>query len=316
MDKKSLSIAFSICIPIYNWDVRKLILELHRQASLTNCLFEILLIDDCSASFKEENRQLQQLTQLSYIELKENIGRSRIRNLLAKTAQYPYLIFMDCDTEINNPSYLQNYLNEIPADVVVGNCQYTSVPPERVYLLRWRYGICREQRNASQRNKQPNKSFSAFNFMIQKKIFDRIQFDENLSSYGHEDTLFGWKLKKQNIRICHIDNPLIHSALDNSKDFIEKTENSVKNLWLIYQTISESEKNEFAQDNDLLKYSLWMQKRGLSDFISLIFKIFRYPLYKNLLSKHPQMFFFDLYKLGYLHQWQRTAAKVSTTGLN
>jgi glycosyltransferase involved in cell wall biosynthesis len=292
--------AFSVCIPVYNQDVRKLILELHRQASLMNCLFEILLIDDYSAFFKEENRQLQPLSKLSYIELKENIGRAGIRNLLAKAAKYPYLVFMDCDTEINSSSYLQNYLNEIPTDIVVGGCQYASAPSKGEYLLRWRYGICREQRSASQRNERPNKSFSAFNFMIKKEIFTQIKFDENLPEYGHEDTLFGWALKKQNIMINHIDNPLIHIGLDNAKDFIEKTENSVKNLWFIYQNISE--KDEFRQDNNLLKHCVLIQKYGLSGLISLFFRIFRFTIYKNLLSKHPQMIFFDLYKLGILNE--------------
>ena len=293
--------AFSICIPIHNCNVFELVSELRRQAVLTGYPFEILLIDDQSSEQLEENRKLKDFSNVSYIELEENIGRSKIRNLLAKKAQYPYLIFMDCDTEVNNPSYLQHYLNEIPSDVVIGGYQYAPTPPEKKYLLRWRYGICREQRNASQRNKQPNKSFSTFNFMIRKEIMKKIQFDENILGYGHEDTLFGWELKKQGITVKHIDNSIIHKTLDETEIFIEKTENSVRNLWKIYQSISEKE--EFIQDNNLLKWYVSLQKNHLSGVITLFFKLFRPLLYKNLLSKHPQIKIFDLYKLGMLsHQ--------------
>ena len=293
-------IAFSICIPIYNCSVFELVSELHRQAVPTGYPFEILLIDDQSSEQLDENRKLKDFSNVFYTELQENAGRAKIRNLLAQKAQYPYLIFMDCDTEVNNSSYLQNYLNETPSDVVIGGYQYSRTPPEKKYLLRWLYGICREQRNASQRNKQPNKSFSTFNFMIRKEIMEKIQFDENISGYGHEDTLFGWELKKQGITVKHIDNSIIHKTLDETEVFIKKTENAVRNLWKIYQGISGKE--EFTQDNSLLNNYVFLQKNHLSGVISLFFKIFRPLLYKNLLSEHPRIKVFDLYKMGMMNE--------------
>ena len=299
-ENQEYNLAFSVCIPVYNTDVRKLVLELHRQASSMNCPFEILLIDDGSTVFKEENRQLQQLPNLSSIELKENIGRAKIRNLLAKTAQYPYLIFMDCDACVFNASYIRNYFKEIPADVVIGGCSYSPIPPvEKEFLLRWKYGVKREARPAEKRKNVPYRSFATFNFLIKKEIFNRIKFDEKISGYGHEDTLFGWTLKKQRITINHIDNPLIHIVSDNTEDFLKKTENSVKNLWHIYRNIPEKE--EFMQDNSLLKQYVLIQKYGLSGLLSLFFNIFRSLIYKNLLSTYPQIRFLDLYKLGMLN---------------
>jgi glycosyltransferase involved in cell wall biosynthesis len=292
--------AFSVCIPIYNCNVFELVSELHRQAISTGCPFEILLIDDLSSTCISENRRTQEFSNVSYVELKENIGRAKIRNLLAKKAQYPYLIFMDCDTEVDNPLYLQNYLNEIPADVVVGGYQYTSTPPEREYLLRWRYGICREQRSALQRSERPNKSFSTFNFMIRKEIVEKIPLNEDISGYGHEDTLFGWTLREQHIVVKHIDNTIIHKMLDDAGTFIEKTENSVQNLWKIYQSISQKE--EFVKDNDLLRCYVALRRNHLSGVVSLFFKIFRSLLYRNLLSKRPWIRFFDLYKLGIINE--------------
>ena len=37
--------------------------------------------------------------------------------------------------------------------------------------------------------------------MIPKSIFSNIKFDEKISTYGHEDTLFGELLKKSQIKI-------------------------------------------------------------------------------------------------------------------
>jgi len=290
------NIAFSICIPIYNCNVYELVSTLHRQAVSTGYPFEILLIDDHSSLRHEDNLKLQNFPNISYTGLNENRGRSKIRNLMAEKAQYPYLIFMDCDTEIDNPDYLENYLKEIPLNVVVGGYQYSSAAPSKEYMLRWHYGVCREQRSAAQRNKQPNRSFSTFNFMIKREIWEKIRFNENISGYGHEDTLFGWELKQQGIAVKHIDNPILHKVLDDAGTFIKKTENSVHNLWKIYQDIPAKE--EFAQDNSLLKLSVFLRKNHLSGVVSLFFNFFKRLMYRNLISKRPCLRIFDFYRLG------------------
>ena len=136
---------------------------------------------------------------------------------------------------------------------------------------------------------------ATFNFMIRKDLFEQICFDETISGYGHEDTLFGWALRQQGVIIKHIDNPLIHISLDDSTIFISKIENSVKNLWHIYLLIPEKE--AFAQENNLLQCYLTFKKHHLTFLIS-IFSFFARPiLLRNLKSKHPKMLCMDLFKL-------------------
>ena len=287
--------AFSICIPIYNYDVSTLVKELHKQSLEALFPFEILLMDDCSSILQKENRLLEKLSFVTYIELEENIGRAKIRNRLVQTALYPYLIFMDCDAEANRPDYIQKYLNALPADLIIGGCAYYPETPEEKYLLRWFYGRNREEIPAGVRNQHPNKSFSTFNFMIRKDLFEQARFDESISGYGHEDTLFGWALRQQGIIIKHVDNPLIHKSLDDATSFISKIENSVRNLWHIYQLIPQKE--EFAQENNLLKCFLTFKKYHLTFLIST-FSFFARPiLLRNLKSKHPKMLCLDLFKL-------------------
>ena len=293
----------SICIPIYNQDVTELVSELHRQAKTVGCEYEILLIDDCSAHFREENRKWQNFLHTLYIELQENIGRAKIRNLLAKTAKYSYLLFMDCDVAVINNQFIEKYINALPADVVIGGYAYAQIPPKKEQLLRWHYGLQREVKPASERNKVSNKSFSTFNFLIKKAIFNELQFDESILGYGHEDTMFGWELKKKGIVVLHIDNPLLQKNPDETAVFLQKTENSVQNLWQLYQKISD--KNSFAEDNKLLKTYVSLKKYRLTFLISLFFGLFGKILYKNLCSEKPKMMFFDLYKLGIMNTFAR-----------
>ena len=59
----------SICIPIYNYDVRAVVKELNLQANNAGVDFEILLLDDASTIFKEENRELADIENVKLVEL-------------------------------------------------------------------------------------------------------------------------------------------------------------------------------------------------------------------------------------------------------
>lgn len=305
MNNQQTNISFSICIPVYNKDVSELVTSLHQQAIMLNVPFEIQLVDDASLDvFRKKNRLLESFSHIFYTQLPENIGRSAIRNLLTAKAKYPYLIFMDCDAKVEDEHFIENYLNEIPADVVVGGCGYYPTPPDdEKLILRWKYGICREARPATKRNQEPSKSFSAFNVLIRKDVVQQINFNDNISGYGHEDTLFGWNLKKQGVLIKHIDNAAMHLGLEDADCFISKTIQSIQNLWKIYQNIPENEKKKFVQNIHLLKYYTKLQKYFLTSLLSFFFYLFQPLLLKNLRSNHPNIKIFDLYKLGILNRF-------------
>ena len=59
----------SILIPIFNFDVTDLVLELNNQALAANVKYEIILLDDASTdSFREINRNLSRQNHIKYIE--------------------------------------------------------------------------------------------------------------------------------------------------------------------------------------------------------------------------------------------------------
>ncbi|MDC3337029.1 glycosyltransferase, partial [Flavobacteriales bacterium] len=99
----------SICIPIYNFNVVPLVKELLRQIEGLQC--ELLLIDDASTAFVVENSELHNVTKL--IVLDQNVGRAQIRNLFLKYAKHDYLLFLDCDSLVENKDFIENYLNII-----------------------------------------------------------------------------------------------------------------------------------------------------------------------------------------------------------
>lgn len=227
----------SILIPIYAFDVRPFVKELYAQAQLLGMEWEIILFDDDSPEeWKIKNRKLGDLKGVEYKELQENIGRSAIRNALAQSAQYPYLLFMDCDSETMSSNFLQYYIDECaPKRVLYGGRAYKQEKPEdKTCLLHWYYGKTREVRSVEERNKHPHLGFMTNNFVIPKNIFLAIQLDERLKHYGHEDTLLGLKLEEQSIPIVHLNNPLVHIGLEKAQHWLGKQEQAIQNLYWLY----------------------------------------------------------------------------------
>ena len=291
----------SILIPIFNFDVTDLVLELNNQAVAAQIEFEIILLDDASTdSFREINRSLSQQEHVRYIEETNNIGRSKIRNKLAKLASYPYLLFMDCDSQVSKPDYIATYLKYCKEDVVVYGGRIYS--PDRTadseLLLRWKHGKSREEFTVSERIKSPNKSFMTNNFLISINLFNKIRFNEEMEGYGHEDTLFGYDLKRNNIGVLHIDNPLVHIGLESNSIFLTKTRESIRNLKIIFD--QNGYEKMLVEDIKLLGYYQFFRKTKLDFVARFLFRISEKLLSKNLMSKNPNLFVFDMFKLGYL----------------
>jgi glycosyltransferase involved in cell wall biosynthesis len=286
----------SICIPIYNFDVTTLVQSLIKEKSQLNDVVEILLIDDGSTMHKEKNKELARTC--SYIELNTNIGRSKIRNLFTSYAKQPYLLFLDCDSLLTSPNFIANYLIEIKKGVLIccGGRIYPKQCPSIHQRLSWKYGIISESKPAAVRSQNPNSSFMTNNFIIQKALFNSIKFDERLTEYGHEDTLFGYELKKNQLSIVHIQNPILNGALETNENFIRKTEVGIQNLVLILNFIDDD--LTFYKDIHLLR--TYLKVKPFRSVFLIIVKIYnpiiRFLILRGIVNIH----LFNLYKLGVL----------------
>lgn len=287
----------SILIPIYNFDVRELVAELHRQCVLCNVPFEIICFDDASVThIKNANKDISNHAFVNYIELNENIGRSAIRNKLAETAKYDFLLFMDCDSRVTHQQYIRNYLTILNlSKVIYGGRIYDPNPPlDDSRFFRWYYGSKREVIAVKRRSRKPYESFQTNNFVIPRKIYLSIKLNEKLRGYGHEDTLFGNNLMRKEIEIIHIDNPLCHIDLDKNTDFLRKTDEGIRNMsYIINHKLDEG-------NIRLASFYRKIKKIHLHGFVYFLFKKFNTVFYNNLISKKPKLFCFDFYKIGRL----------------
>lgn len=294
----------SVLIPVYNHDVNPLVTALDQQLTQAGIPYEIIIADDCSDEhFRVKNSTLTQGKNIQYIQNQSNMGRAKIRNRLAEAAQYPYLMYIDCDASIQQQDYIKKYLEAIeemrqhPLFVINGGVAYQNEQPDNEYILRWTYGKKREEETADKRSKKPYHHFTPFNIIITKALFQGINFDETLTSYGHEDTLFGCQLKEQQIPYLHIDNQLIHKGLDTNEEFLKKIKTSIDNI--AYLSENQDIKKHLLENNKLLKAYQLCSMMGMRIFLRMIFKKYQVKMEQQLCQK-PNMFLLDIYKLGYL----------------
>ncbi len=288
----------SILIPTYNYSVLSLVKNLYKQCVASNIPFEIIVFDDASQD-PFDNQKINDFENARFEVLDKNIGRSAIRNLLAKTAKYDWLLFLDADIFPNGESLIENYLDEIYKNttprVIYGGIRYQEETPEKHQLLRWIYGNKREAISASERNKDVYLSFLTLNFLIHKSIFERVCFNEEIPNLRNEDLLFSYDLKQTKVIVNHIENWVYHLGIETTDIYIKKTnESSSAFLYLLENKLLPHNYTPYGR-----AYKLVIDLR-LKKVISVLFHIAKPLLIKSLKSKHPSMFLFDLYRLGYI----------------
>ncbi len=278
----------SILIPVYNYDVLPLVEEVHKQAIECNIEFEIIVIDDASPNPTFNTEKLKSFSKTFLHLLDKNIGRSAIRNLLAEKAKFENLLFIDAGTFPKPKHFIASYIDQIGKDVIIGSIAAEENKPERKYLLRWLYTKTKEA------SKGAGKKLTSGNFLIKKAIIDKFPFDERLKSYGYEDYLFFSNLKANSVKLDFIDNPIIHDCKEETAEFINKTEEALQNLHMLYT-------NEYAlvKDNKIIRTYSKLKRVGFHKLMVVFFKVFKASIVKNLNSSRPSIFLFDLYKLGY-----------------
>ena len=289
----------SILIPTYNYDIQTLVDKVHAQLVDCKIKFEILCYDDCSTKtdITTANKSIAALENTQYKILDSNIGRSAIRNLLAKDARFDLLLFLDADVIPVKKDFISTYLKAISKEtkIVYGGILYPHKKPNKTHLLRWVYGKKREALSAKQRKKNTHLRFLTLNFIVRKGVFKTVSFNEKIPNLRHEDTLFSYDLKQKGIDIEHIDNPVYHCGIEDSKTFLKKTIEShdALNLFLKKKLIA-------VDYTKITKTVYWLKKYRLDFVFSKSYPLTKKKFEANLLSNKPSLFVFDLYRLSYL----------------
>lgn len=285
----------SVLIPVFNYQVVSLVRTMVEQTKNTGIIFEIIVLDDAStdAEVISSHKFLEELPHCRYYQSEKNQGRTATRNFLAEKAKYGWLLFLDADVMPKNKDFIAKFLLHTDADLVFGGIGYANEKPEKNRMLRWKYGRAREGKSVEERLKYPYLSVISGCLLIKKEIF--LKVNDTLENQYGLDVLFCQNLEKRQAVVKHIDNPVIHLGLEDNRSFIEKTKKGLDSLFYF-------EKRNLIPDNyrPIQQSRNTLRKYGLTAVFLRVMKLFVYQIERNLLSKNPSLFLFDLYKLYYL----------------
>lgn len=292
------SVSISICIPVFNQDVRKLTEQLMVQASKISVPIEIILAEDGSTGLEATyNRDFVQGANIVYMHEETNIGRSAIRNLLAKHSKGKYLLYLDGDSSIENPHFLENYIRQIeahPEAVLCGGTYFQKRMPALKYSLHYMYGTKVVEKLHSCRDSRGRFHFMSSNFVIPRKYCKDIYFDESLQQYGHEDTVFEYALRQHEIEVIGIDNPVLHDDLDENHTFLTKVNHAIENLKLL---LKNPQYTDTLRHIALVKAAMTVQRMRMAGAYRLLFKANESKIVRHLFGSSPSLAVFQAYKL-------------------
>ncbi|MBP3512439.1 MAG: glycosyltransferase family 2 protein [Prevotella sp.] len=292
--KKDNSIQLSILIPAYNYACTALVRRLHGQAVKAGIEHEIIVADDGSTdeSAIEANRQIDGIESCTYIIRGVNVGRAAIRNYLAGRSRYGRLLFLDCDMELPDDSFIERYAAEGGADIVDGGIRIGSRPAGSVRNIRFEYEHAAEPHHtAAERARRPFRSFRTTNFMISREAMDACPFDERFRHYGYEDVLFGKELERLGFAIRHIDNPTVLTDFETNDVFISKTEEAMRTLCMF--------RNELQGYSHLLDIEERLRSWRIAGAVRMWHRMFGRAERRLLVGGKAGVRTFDIYRLGY-----------------
>ena len=282
----------SVLIPVYNQKITKLVHSLLDQASKHDITIEVIALDDKSKpSIKKHNASLLHAFNVNYVELSDNIGRSKIRNWLVKLARYDHLIFLDCDSELVDDHFLKSYKEKLPAQVIYGGRIYPAKKPRTARkMLHWKYGTKIESKPAQKRAENPYISFMSNNFLVAKELVKKHPFNEEVHGYGYEDLVWARAIEEVSIPIQHIDNPVIHRGIETNDEFLNKTLNAVKNLDMVHS-------RGWLPETRLLRSARLILKWKMMPLFQWWYKRNEKKIEQNLHSDDPNLRYFSLWKM-------------------
>ena len=289
----------SLLIPVCDYDIVAIVYSMKSCIGKIPEFLEILIGDDGSTPENRAKYLALEGEGVRVIVSEKNIGRAAIRNRLAMEAKGDYLLFIDADTMMPGTAeaYINNWISSGKSSrVICGGILYHESPPgDPDKILRWKNGRKKEQKKASDRNKHPYASFSTFNVLIDKTIFDKLRFNEELKQYGYEDTLLSYQLEKAGIEILHIDNGLFHEGLETNRELINKTKLGIENLSQLYDSVTD--KRAFSSSVRILQIYNRLNILRLNLLLAGVFIRFRERMELQLDSSNPKLWMYGIYKI-------------------
>ena len=284
----------SILIPVYNYICLPLVQTIQQQAAGLGIRYEILVADDGSTQLDTvtANQAINVLPSCRFIQRGVNVGCSATRNFLAQESRFQWLLFMDCDIEIDKPHFLRCYMEAADSDVINGGIAIGGNSHQWRQNLRYQYERrCEPQHIAEERAKHPYRSFRTTNFMAKREVMLAHPFDERFLRSGYEDVFFGKQLCQSNVTILHIDNPVLLTDYEPNPAFVTKTE---ERLHTLYQF-----RNDLKGYSSLLTFVEGIHIPIIIGIFKICHSLFARLERHCLCGNRPNLTIFKLYQLGY-----------------
>lgn len=292
----------SVLIPVYNEDAQELVETVLQQISVLHLSAEVIIGDDHSTEPMSWLQTVAAWPNVRVCRNVRNLGRAANRNSLVRMAQGEWLLFLDSGNSITNPDFLGKYYEaRNQADIIVGGVCVSPAMRNEACLLRWEYeaaAAATYQKTLSSPIAIARWPFRSAAFLSSREVFNHVAFDDELKGYGYEDVLFGIEAQRQGFRIAHINAPVQLGQLEDNAVFLAKTEDAMQTLHRLRHRLTEPDAKNSCNIR-LLSSVARIRQMHLTPFVRLGFRLTRGRLRRNLLSSHPSLRAFALYKLGF-----------------
>ena len=284
----------SICIPVYNTDCSALLNLLAKQIAQLEKTVEVLVCDDFSTNYTQENEAVCQRNGFSFFKNKENLGRIETRKKLISKTIHKWTLFLDADVIPKSNDFVKQYIDFIKADknsLAIGGCCY---PDEiKPFNLRLRYGRNREEMSAEKRQLNPYNLVLFGNVLMKKRLFQEVFEAFNYSEYG-EDVYLSSYLKSSKIDVLHLPNKVFHLGIENNREFLKKIKKSGQ-----MQARLDSNSTLDLSHIKLVKTGSFLKKYMLHNLMKFVLAITSPFLKTVLITFGGPLLFVDLMRLYY-----------------
>lgn len=284
----------SIVIPVYNYNILPLVAQLHREASALPIVFEILVCDDASTQVFHQH-QIEGFSHTRWFSNSANQHVAYTRNRLLNEAQYPWILLLDADVLPLSPTFIQNYLTLIEQGLFFQG-GFTYVAPHALahQSLRYTYG---------QTIEQYKHLHSCCNLFFNQREL-QLQFDDTITGYGYEDTLFFLTLAKRNIEVIRTANQVVHHSSESNQTYLERSKQA---CWGLVNLIQQGKIHPREVQLSHLYHQL--AKYHFTFMLSVLDALVGRCIQRNLQGKKPSMIGFKWFKLLEYHKASQAIQK-------
>ncbi len=244
------TVTLSILIPVFNWDVRPLLLELQKQIDglAEGYSVEILVVDDASDVTFDVEEMLDRLPSVKYEKNAVNKGRGKTRNFLVDKSSGELILFLDADVFPDRNDFLRRLVTKAEQGygIICGGRSYKKrILKGAKYAFYLYKSMKTEVFDAVTRNASPWRYLFTSNVMVRREIVEEFFFDDRFMGYGYEDIEWAIRLSEKH-EIYHTDNTCSHLGLLTKAQTFEKMRASISNYALLLALHPETTRNTGA----------------------------------------------------------------------